>query len=167
MSVQLGRRVASFRGTFTQGSHFQYAGFLALALGLSSLTGLTETLFPDRTGTVADGLYALGAGTVCLAPFVLRWLQEVVVYEHGVVRRRLTGTRTVMKSRIAHVQSTRKTSIWGGTYDRIDVTLNKGTALRITGIKDPLHLMSFLAAPENTAGPGQAQGGWQPPAPGN
>jgi hypothetical protein len=173
----LGRSIAVHRGTFSAGGWSWYLGGMLL---LASVVGPIRAVIAPTPDQVRMGIeqvlamagIAMVVGVLVLILPVLRWRQQVDLYEGGFVWTSLTGVKVVTREQVRGVQLTRHRSRMG-TRTVVLVTLADGRKLSITGVEQAEQFANIVGnfgrplpvaaapAPAWTA-PG-AGGGWRPP----
>jgi hypothetical protein len=140
---------------------------MLLVAGVVSILGLTEGAakvpFPDRLPTA---LACLVIGALLLLPGLMRFKQNVVVFERGLIWNRLLGPKTVTADQLQGTKLIRHTGR-NGVYDEVELLLKGGGSYSINGVKDAEQLIAYIRAwsnPMPVAAP--AAGGWAPPAAG-
>jgi len=168
-NTDLGRSLSLHRGKFASsgcGWLWYFGGLLLLGgiVQLAEVVGL-KTPKPGETGSL--GLAAasfVGAALVLISP-VLRWRQQVELFEGGFVWSRLTGQVAVRRSDVQRTQLITHRSR-AGTHDEVVVHLAGGRELSMSGLSHADQLANLLAAfARPVAAPAMpaTAGGWRPP----
>jgi hypothetical protein len=173
----LGRSIAVHRGTFSAGGWFWYIGGVLLLAGVVGPIRAVIAPTPDQVQmglaqVLLTGGAALVVGSLVLIVPVLRWRQQVGLFENGFVWTSLSGTKSVTRDQVRGVQLTRYRSRMG-TYAKVEVTLADGRKLAISGVDQAEQLANVIGTfghPQPVAAapsPGWAApavgGGWRPP----
>ncbi|HTQ02535.1 MAG TPA: hypothetical protein VMI54_01720 [Polyangiaceae bacterium] len=170
-----GRRITVHRGTFSAGGWAWYIGGLLL---LASVVGPLRAVVaptPDQVRMGFDDVLltagaALVLGLLVLIVPVLRWRQQVELFENGFVWTGLTGTRSIGRDQVRGVELIRHRSKMG-VRTEIKVTLTDGRRLSVSGVDQPEQLANVIgtfgrpapAAVAPTPGWSAPAGGWRPP----
>jgi hypothetical protein len=173
----LGRGIAVHRGTFSAGGWAWYIGGILL---LASVVGPIRAVIAPTPDQVQMGLeevltmaaVAFVVGVLVLIVPVLRWRQEVELFENGFVWTSLTGTKSVTRDQVRGVQLTRYHSKMG-TRSVVEVALADGRKLSISGVDQAEQLANVIgafgrpapvaAAPTPAWSPPAVGAGWRPP----
>jgi len=147
---RLGPVLSQLRGTLALGGYQQYLAAFVLVAGVLGVV----------RGQALDGVYGLAVGALLMSPFLLSWRQEVTVRQDGFVWRRLTGTKTVLRSEIKSVRRISVSSYLRGNYEVVEVNLTGGQSLLIGRIEDASRLARLLADTEPAP-----MADWQPSHP--
>ncbi|MGC4087978.1 MAG: hypothetical protein QM756_08785 [Polyangiaceae bacterium] len=168
-SANLGRSIAVHRGKFSAGGWFWYIGGLLVVAGIY---GPIHALVAPSAQEAKAGLgsafmtggIALVIGLVVLIVPLMRWRQQVELFEHGFVWKKLLGTDTVARDQVRNLKSTRHITRMG-TYVEVEVTLTSGRELSISGVEEPEQLANIIGSyARPLAQPAAAAPGWAPPA---
>lgn len=167
----LGRSIAVHRGTLAAGGWGWYLGGILLLAGVVGPIRAVVAPTPDQVRMGMDQVLimagvALVAGTLVLVLPVLRWRQEVELFERGFVWTSLTGMKSASRDQVRGVELTRYRNRMG-TREVVAVTLADGRKLSITGVDRAEQLANVIGAfgraPAPPAAPAQ---GWSPPVAG-
>ncbi len=172
----LGRSIAVHRGTFSAGGWGWYiGGVLLLAAVVGPLRAVVAPT-PDQVrmgmeGVLAMAGVALVAGMLVLIVPVLRWRQQVELFEGGFVWTGLTGVRSVTGDQVRGVELIHHRSR-RGTRTEVKVALADGRKMSISGVDRAEQLANIIGAfgrPAPVAAapaPGWSApgaGAWRPP----
>ncbi|HEY6722644.1 MAG TPA: hypothetical protein VI197_01395 [Polyangiaceae bacterium] len=169
-----GQRLSLHQGTFAAGGWLWYIGAILLLSGVLTLAQLAGVASPSQ-GAAASGsaLGALGmaaacfiAGALLLIVPVLRWRQQVELFEGGFVWRRLTGQLAVPKHEVHSTELITHHSR-SGTHVEVIVHLTSGRELSMSGLSQADQLANLITAyarPAPQAALPVAPGGWRPPS---
>ena len=162
-----GRSLSLHKGTFASGGWLWYVGGILLAAGVANLAqvaGVTSGK-GGATGSVGMAGAAFAIGLLVLIAPVLRWRQQVELFEHGFVWRRLTGTRRVPKVEVRHTELITHRSR-SGSYTEVVVHLSSGRELSMEGLDHSEQLANLLSAyghPMSQPAQAATTSGWTPP----
>jgi len=167
----LGRSLSLHRGTFSSGGWLWYIGAVLLASGVLNLARAVGVSVPSKGGPsspmealiLAAGSFVFGA-LLLIVP-VLRWRQQVELFEGGFVWSRLISKVTVARSEVQGTELITHHSR-SGTHVEVVVHLADGRELSMSGLSGADQLANMLTAyarpliqPAMAATPG----GWRPP----
>ena len=169
---QLGQRVAVHRGTFGSGGWMWYVGGLLVASGV---VAFGKALLHGDNSQLGTGALGLAIGGVLLVVPLMRWRQQVEVFEHGFLWTKLLGKVQGLRADIRGVKWISHISK-RGQHDEVEVTMANGKRYSMTGIEHSEQLCNLLRATASAASPvasasagpgvpGQAwtPGAWKPP----
>ena len=163
-----GRSLSLHKGTFASGGWLWYMGGILLLAGVANLAQVAGIYVPSKGGGAGSlGLAAAGfiIGTLILLVPLLRWRQQVELFERGFVWSRLLGTHRVRKEEI---QQTQLITHHGraASYVEVVVHLASGRELSIEGLEHAEQLANMLSAygrPMIQPAQAAATRGWTPP----
>lgn len=172
----LGRGIAVHRGTVSAGGWGWYVGGVLLLAGVVGPIRAVVAPTPDQVRMGLDQVLimagvALVAGFLVLILPVLRWRQQVELFENGFVWTSLTGVKSVTRDQVGGVRLIQHRSKMG-IRTEIEVTLADGRKLSVSGVDQADQLANVIGAfarPQPVAAaatPGwsaPAAGGWRPP----
>jgi hypothetical protein len=173
----LGRSIAVHRGTFSAGGWFWYIGGVLLLAGVVGPIRAVVAPTPDQVQMGLGQVFvmagaALVIGALVLIVPILRWRQQVELFENGFVWTSLMGMKSVTRDQVRGVQLTRYRSKMG-IYEKVAVTLADGRKVSISGVDQAEQLANLIGASGRSApvaaAPAQGWpapavgGGWRPP----
>jgi hypothetical protein len=160
-----GRRLLSqHAGQLSAGGWFWFAGGVLLASAVAQLAKAGSTAAgksPDMTSAAEFAAVAALGGVLFLVIPILRWRQRVEVFDDGFVWTRLLGTQAVQRNQVRAVRRIQHYAR-AGNYMEVEVSLNDGRRLSITGVENAEQLANMLAAFGQAPSPA-APTGWAPP----
>lgn len=164
-----GRSLSVHRGTFGSGGWLWYIGAILLLSGVLHLGQLLGVALPSKGGSAPGGLglaaACFAAGALLLIVPVLRWRQQVELFEGGFVWRRLLGTLAVPKHQVQGTELVTHHSR-SGTHVELIVHLADGRELSMSGLSQADQLANMITAyarPVFQPAMAAAPGGWRPP----
>jgi hypothetical protein len=165
--TDLGRSLSLHRGKFSSGGWLWYLGGLLLLGAIAQLAQLAGLTTPTRGGEGSLGMAAasFAGGALLLLSPVLRWRQQVELFEGGFVWSRLTGQVAVRRSDVQRTEIITHHSRMG-THDEVIVHLAGGRELSMSGLSHAEQLANMLSAsarPMSVPARAATPGGWRPP----
>ena len=168
-NASFGRSIGLHRGTISAGGWLWYLGGLCMLAGIvtavKSVAGASDTASAGAP-TLSMAAMSAGVGVLLLILPVLRWRQQLEVFENGFVWTRLLGSVQVPRSNVRGAQLTRHLTRMGA-HSELVVELADARSLSITGLDRAEQLRNMLAAFAGSAAPAvsaAAPGGWSPPS---
>lgn len=169
-----GRSLSLHRGTFASGGWLWYIGAILLLAGAANLAELVGVALPSQGAPASGGATgALGMAAACfvvgallLIVPVLRWRQQVELFEGGFIWSRLTGKLAVPKHEVRRTELITHHSR-SGTHVEVIVHLASGRELSMSGLSQADQLANLITAyarPMIEPAMPAAAGGWRPPS---
>lgn len=169
-----GRSLSLHRGTVAAGGWLWYIGAILLLSGVLNLAQFMGVALPSKgTPTSESVTGALGMAAACfvcgalvLIVPVLRWRQQVELFEGGFIWQRLTGNLVVPKHEVQRTELITHHSR-SGTHVEVIVHLASGRELSMSGLSQPDQLANLITAyarPTLQPALPAAPGGWRPPS---
>ena len=167
-----GRSLSLHRGTFASGGWLWYIGAVLLAAGVFNLLHAAGVPLPTRTPiksapieslAMAAGSFVFGA-LLLIVP-VLRWRQQVELFEGGFIWNRLISRVTVARSEVRGTELITHHSR-SGSHVEVVVHLADGRELSLSGLSGADQLANMLTAyarPLIQPAMAAAPGAWRPP----
>jgi hypothetical protein len=153
---------------FSSGGWLWYVGAILLLSGVGNLAQVAGVYVPSKGGATGSlGLAAAGfiIGALVLIGPVLRWRQQVELFERGFVWTRLLGTHRVRREDIRHTDLITHHGR-AASYVEVIVHLTSGRELSMEGLDHAEQLANMLSAysrPMIQPAQAAATRGWTPP----
>ncbi|MGV3619835.1 MAG: hypothetical protein ACO1OB_03405 [Archangium sp.] len=143
---------STHRGSFMAGGWLWYVGGLLIISGILALP----------KGTVAMGIVTVLIGLGCLVMPVLRWKQTLEFDDTGFTWTQLTGVQKFSRADVKQVTLIRHHSRMG-FYEELQVELNDGRELSITGVERAEEAANLLHAMTSRSPAPRESTGWKAP----
>jgi hypothetical protein len=167
MNEQYGPSLSTHRGTIGAGGWLWYVvGLLVLGIGASLVRAVSGLASPAAAAANADALPA-ALMCVCMLPFalaipLLRWRQQLEIFQNGYVWTRLIGVKQGARGSIAKVTQVQHIGR-SGNHIELRVELRSGGELSIAGVERADQAANLLANLTQVAPSGPPQPAWAPP----
>ncbi|AKF09946.1 hypothetical protein [Sandaracinus amylolyticus] len=141
-----GRPVGEHAGRFGAGGWLWYVGGILVAAGVMNTGQGALALFsgaPDAFTKIATGLVAGAIGAAIVLAAAMKWRQQVVVYERGLVHTKLLGRQEVAFSDVSRVELVREHSRMG-TDETIHIALRDGREVSIGSVTNIEQLAGMI-----------------------